>query len=45
MAFDVVMSFDILPEEGLEILYDEIRKAYPDYRIQIAPDVDVSTTD
>ncbi len=42
MSFDVVMSFDIRPREGLQILYGEIRGAYPDYDIQIAPDVDVS---
>ena len=42
MTFDVVMSFDIKPSEGLKILYDEIKAAYPEYDIQIAPDVDVS---
>ncbi len=45
MTFDVVMSFDIVPAEGLEILYEELGKAYPDYRISIVPDVDVSTSD
>ena len=42
MTFDVVMSFDIKPKEGLQIIYKEISEAYPDYRIHIAPDVDVS---
>ena len=42
MTFDVVMSFDIKPREGLQIIYEEIKKAYPEYDIQIAPDVDVS---
>lgn len=42
MTFDVVMSFDIKPEEGLRIIYDEIKGAYPEYDIQIAVDVDVS---
>ena len=42
MTFDVVMSFDIRPKEGLQILYEEIRKDYPEYDIEIAPDVDVS---
>ena len=42
MTFDVVMSFDIKPKEGLQIIYEEIKAAYPDYDIQIAPDVDVS---
>ncbi len=45
MAFDVVMSFDILPEEGLQILYDELHRAYPEYALRIAPDVDISVTD
>ena len=45
MTFDVVMSFDIRPKEGLKILHEEISKAYPDYRISIAPDVDVSVTE
>ncbi|MCR5486490.1 MAG: cation diffusion facilitator family transporter [Lachnospiraceae bacterium] len=42
MRFDVVLSFDIDPKEGLRILYEEIRGAYPAYDIHIAPDVDVS---
>ncbi len=45
MQFDVVMSFDIQPKEGLGILYDEIRRAYPGYSVTIAPDVDVSVSD
>ena len=45
MNFDVVMSFDIAPKEGLEIIYTEVSAAYPDYTIQIAPDVDVSVSD
>ena len=42
MRFDAVMSFDIDPQEGLQTLYDEMKKEYPDYSIQIVPDVDVS---
>ncbi len=42
MRFDVVMSFDIRPKEGVEILLKKIGQAYPDYAIQIVPDVDVS---
>ena len=44
MQFDVVMSFDIKPREGLQILCGEVQKAYPDYKIQIVPDVDISVT-
>ena len=42
MRFDVVMSFDISPRDGLKILYEEIRRAFPDYDIFILPDIDVS---
>ena len=44
MTFDVVMSFEIRPKEALEILYKDVKEAYPDFKIVIAPDVDVSTT-
>jgi hypothetical protein len=36
------LSFDINPMEGLQILRDEVQKAYPDYELFILPDVDVS---
>lgn len=42
IRFDVVMSFDIKPEEGLQIMYDEMKEIYPNYTFQITPDVDVS---
>ena len=42
IRFDVVMSFDINPKEGIRILCEEIQQAYPDYKLQIVPDVDVS---
>ena len=42
MRFDVVMSFDINPKEGLEILMGQIREAYPDYEILITPDLDLT---
>ena len=42
MRFDVVMNFDIRPKKGIEIISKEIGQAYPDYAIQIVPDVDVS---
>jgi hypothetical protein len=45
MQFDVVMSFDIPPKEGLKTLQEEIQQAYPGYSIAIAPDVDVSVTE
>ena len=42
MTFDIVMSFDIRPKEGIDIIYSELKAAYPDYEIQIAPDVDIT---
>jgi len=45
MHFDVVLSFNIKPEEGIKILHEELHKAYPEYEFEIVPDVDVSTTE
>lgn len=42
MTFDVVISFDIRSGEALQIIYEELKGAYPEYDIQISPDVDVS---
>ena len=42
MRFDVVMSFDINPKEGLQILQEEMKRDYPEYEVQILPDVDIS---
>ena len=42
MSFDVVLSFDIEPKVGVATIHSELQKLYPDYSIEIAPDVDVS---
>lgn len=42
LRFDVVLSFDIQPQEGVEILEKELRSQYPDYTIRITADVDTS---
>ena len=42
LRFDVVLSFDITREEALNILMQEVQKAYPEYKIQIAPDIDLT---
>ena len=42
LRFDVVMSFDIKPREGIEILTKDMNRLFPDYTVQITPDVDVS---
>lgn len=39
---DVVLSFDVEAQEALKILYEEINGLYPQYDLQIVPDVDVS---
>ena len=42
MRFDVVMSFEIDRQEGIEVLTEEIRKLYPDFHVNIVSDVDIS---
>ncbi len=42
MRFDVVISFDFTPKEALKIICSEIQEIYPDYTLQITPDVDIS---
>lgn len=42
LRFDTVLSFAISPEEAMQTLYTEVSAAFPDYELQIAPDVDVS---
>ena len=42
LRFDVVLSFDIKPAEALQILCKEVQDAFPDYTLQITPDVDLS---
>ncbi|MBO4501150.1 MAG: cation transporter [Clostridia bacterium] len=41
MRFDVVLSFDIGRTEALGILTKEIGELYPEYSLQIIPDIDV----
>ena len=42
MRFDVVLSFEIMAEEGAAIITKEVCEAFPDYDVHIAPDVDLS---
>ena len=42
MRFDVVVSFDIDHKEALSIMTGEVKELYPDYDVQIIPDVDVT---
>ena len=40
MRFDVVISFDIERTQALATLTEEIKNLYPDYTLQIVPDID-----
>ena len=40
MRFDVVVSFDMDRKEALEIMQHDVSELYPDYDVQIVPDVD-----
>ncbi len=42
MRFDVVLSFDIDPKEGIDIIREELKEAYPDYELNIIADVDIA---
>ncbi|MBQ5994987.1 MAG: cation transporter [Clostridia bacterium] len=42
VRFDVVMSFDIKPEEGVAKLYADLKQMYPEYEFMIIPDVDLA---
>nr|WP_326831232.1 MULTISPECIES: cation diffusion facilitator family transporter [Anaerococcus] len=41
LRFDVVLSFDIKIEDALKIINKEVKDLYPDYKIQIVPDLDL----
>ncbi len=40
MRFDVVLSFDVDSSEAIKELYEEIQCLYPEYDLQIVPDID-----
>ncbi len=42
IRFDVVISFDIRPEEGYSIILNEMKQKYPDHTFVIALDTDIS---
>ena len=42
MRFDVVMSFDANPEEAIRTLYEEIGALYPEYKLLIVRDIDLT---
>ncbi len=42
IRFDIVLSFDIDRKDALDTVCSEIGAAYPEYRLSVVPDVDVS---
>ena len=42
IRFDVVVSFDIDHKEAQGIMTKEVQELYPDYSVQIIPDVDIA---
>ncbi|MBQ9157407.1 MAG: cation transporter [Eubacterium sp.] len=42
MIFDVVLSFDCDQEEAVREIVGEVQAMYPDYRIYVQPDVDIT---
>lgn len=42
IRFDVVVSFDVDKKEAVEVMLREATELYPDYAIQIVPDIDLS---
>lgn len=42
MRFDVVLSFDIDPKEGIDIIRKEVKESYPEYELNIIADVDIA---
>ena len=42
MRFDMVISFEKNAKEALSEVYTEVKKAFPDYQIEITPDRDIS---
>lgn len=41
IRFDAVLSFDVDYDEGLDIIRKDVKKLYPDYDLQIVPDLDL----
>ncbi|MCR5084119.1 MAG: cation diffusion facilitator family transporter [Succinivibrionaceae bacterium] len=45
IRFDVVLSFDISPKEGIRIISEEVARDYPGFELRILPDIDISTSE
>ena len=42
LQFDVVLSFDVEQKEAIKALTQEVQAKFPDYTVQITPDVDLT---
>ena len=42
MTFDVVLSFDCDRDAALKEIFDEVSALYPDYKVHIQPDIDIT---
>jgi cation diffusion facilitator family transporter len=42
LQFDVVLSFEVERHEALNTLTEQVHAMYPDYTVQITPDVDIA---
>ena len=41
IRFDVVLSFDVERENAIKVIKREVSTLYPDYQVQIVPDIDL----
>lgn len=41
ISLDVVVDFSMDKKEAFKLLQEDVRELYPDYRIQIVPDLDL----
>ena len=41
MRFDVVIKFGVNAQEALDTIKSEAAQLYPDYKIQVSPDIDL----
>ena len=42
VRFDVVLSFDVKRDEAIDTITREVQELYPDYKLNIVPDVDAT---
>ena len=42
IRFDVVLSFEITQEQGIRTICEEVAELYPEYRLVIVPDIDIT---